>query len=181
MERDSRKGRRKSMKLTKIGQGLLAAAACLALGVGISSCSTSDTIDYLFVTSNSANAVSNPDGQVTAYHVDSQSGSISQVSGTPVDSHGVNPVAEIATPNGQFLYVANHGSNNISEFTISTDGGLSFGHSYTTPGSEPVSIAMNNTGTLLFVLDYYQAGFSDAAPGPGALIVYPVSSDGTLG
>lgn len=169
------------MKLTRIGQGLLAAAACLALGVGITSCSTSDTIDYLFVTSNSANAVSNPDGQVTAYHVDSQSGSISQVAGTPVDSHGINPVAEISTPDGQFLYVANHGSNNISEFTIGTDGGLSFGHSYTTPGSEPLSVAMNTTGTLLFVLDYYQAGFSDTAPGPGALIVYPINSDGTLG
>jgi DNA-binding beta-propeller fold protein YncE len=34
---------------------------------------------------------------------------------------------------------------------------------------------------LLFVLDFYQPGFSDAAPGPGALVVYPINSDGSLG
>jgi len=65
------------MKWTRIGQGLLAAAACLGLGFGITSCSPSDTIDYLFVTSNSAGAGGN--GQVSSWHVDSQSGAISQV------------------------------------------------------------------------------------------------------
>jgi 6-phosphogluconolactonase len=169
------------MKLTRIGQGLLAAAASLGLGLTITSCSPSQTIDYLFVTSNNAASGSNGDGQITAYHVDSASGAISQVAGSPVDSKGANPVSAVTSPNGQFLYVANHGSNNVAQFTIGTDGQLSFGHSYTTAGSEPVSLAINNTGTLLFVLDYYGPGFSDTTPGPGILIVYPIGADGALG
>ena len=169
------------MKLTRIGQGLLAAAASVGLGFAITSCSPSQTIDYLFVTSNSAAAGSNGDGQITAYHVDSASGAISQVAGTPVDSKGANPVSAITSPNGQYLYVANHGSNNVAQFTIGTSGQLSFGHAYTTAGSEPVSLAINTTGTLLFVVDYYGPGFSDTTPGPGILTVYPISADGTLG
>ncbi len=169
------------MKLTRIGQGLLAVAASVGLGLVITSCSPSDTIDYLFVTSNSSAAGSGGNGQINSYHVDSQSGAISPVAGSPVSSQGANPVAEVASPNGQFLYVANHGSNNIAEFAIGTDGQLVFAKAYSTPGSEPVALALNKAGTLLFVLDYYQAGFSDTAPGPGALVVFPVNADGSLG
>jgi 6-phosphogluconolactonase len=169
------------MKLTRFGQGLLAAAAFLGLSFGITSCSPSDTIDYLFVTSNSTTAGTGAAGQVSSYHVDSESGTISAVAGSPVSSQGVNPVAEVASPNGQYLYIANHDSNGIAQFTIGTDGQLSFGHSYSTPGSEPIALAINTTGTLLFVIDYYGPGFSDTTPGPGALVVFPVSSDGTLG
>lgn len=169
------------MKLTRIGHGLLAVAACLLLGFGITSCSPSDTIDYLFVTSNSAAAGSGGNGQVSSYHVDSQSGALSEVAGSPFSSQGVNPVAEVASPNQQYLYVANQGSNSIAEFIIGSDGQLSFGTSYSTPGSEPVALAINSTGTLLFVLDYYGPGFSDNSPGPGILVVYPVNTDGSLG
>ncbi|MFY9748761.1 MAG: beta-propeller fold lactonase family protein [Acidobacteriaceae bacterium] len=167
------------MKFARIGQTLLAVAASLALGSGITSCSPSQTIDYLFVTSNSAGAGGN--GQVSSWHVDSESGAISQVAGSPVSSQGANPVAEVASPSGQYLYVANHGSNNVAEFIIGTDGQLSFGHTYSTPGSEPTALAINNAGTLLFVLDFYSPGFTDAAPGPGALVVFPINADGTLG
>ncbi len=169
------------MKWTKIGQALLAAATSLAMGLGVTSCSPSQTIDYLFVTSNSTSAGATANGQISSYHVDSDSGSISQVAGSPVSSQGANPVAEIGSPNGQYLYVANHGSNNIAEFTVGTDGQLSFNHAYTTPGSEPTALAMNAAGTLLFVLDYYGPGFSDTTPGPGVLVVFPINADGTLG
>ncbi|MFZ0270411.1 MAG: beta-propeller fold lactonase family protein [Acidobacteriaceae bacterium] len=169
------------MKLTRFGQGFLAVTASLALGFGLTSCSPSDTIDYVFVTSNSTTAGTGANGQISSYHVDSQSGAISVVAGSPVSSQGVNPVAEVASPNQQFLYVANHGSNSIAQFIIGTDGQLSFGKAYSTPGTEPVSMAINTAGTLLFVLDYYGPGFSDTTPGPGILVVYPVNSDGSLG
>lgn len=167
------------MKLKRIGQGFLATAASVALGLGMTSCSPSDTIDYLFVTSNSAS--SGNTGQITSYHVDSQSGALSEVTGSPFSSQGANPVAEAASPNQQHLYVANHDSNSIAEFTIGTNGQLASEHTYSTPGTEPVAMAMNAAGTFLFVVDYYQAGYSDTNPGPGELIVYPVNSDGTLG
>lgn len=163
------------MKLKRIGQGFLAATASLGMGLGMASCSPSATIDYVFVTSSS------PSGQITSYHVDSISGALTQVSSTPVSSQGNNPVAEVASPNQQYLYVANHDSSNIAVFSIGTSGQLANTHTYSTPGTEPVSMAINAAGTLLFVVDYYAPGYSDKTPGPGALVVYPVNSDGSLG
>jgi len=164
------------MKLKKIGRGFLAAAACVGAGLLLASCNPNATIDYVFVTS-----VDNGVGQVSSYHVESQSGVLIQVAGSPVSSQGSNPVAEVPSPNGQYLYVANQGSNNIAQFNIGTDGQLVAGKTYATPGSEPVSLAVNTAGTYLFVLDYYGPGYSDASPGPGGLVVYPINSDGSLG
>jgi 6-phosphogluconolactonase len=166
------------MKLMRIGQGFLATAACLGIGLGITSCNPGNTIDYLFVTSNNSKLATG--GQVTSYHVNSYSGTLTAV-GPAASTNGDDPVAEVASPNQQNLYVANRGSNTIAQFTIGTDGELAFGHSYTTPGVNPVALAINGTGTLLFVVDYYQAGFSDTTPGPGELVVYPIGADGTLG
>ncbi|MGB6130992.1 MAG: beta-propeller fold lactonase family protein [Acidobacteriaceae bacterium] len=164
------------MKLTKFGQVALATAACLAAGLSLTACNPSSTVDYVFVTSTTSSG-----GKVSSYHLDSVSGSLSEVGGSPFSSQGNNPVAEVPSPNGQYLYVANEASNNIAEMTIGTDGQLSPGKTYTTPGTEPISLAMNTNGTLLFVLDYYGPGYSDATPGPGALVVYPINSDGSLG
>jgi 6-phosphogluconolactonase len=164
------------MKLNKIGRVFLAAAGSVGAGLLLASCNPNATIDYVFVTS-----VDNGAGQVSSYHVESQSGVLVEVAGSPVSSRGNNPVAEVPSPNGQYLYVANQGSNNIAQFNIGTDGQLVAGNTYTTPGSEPVSVAINSAGTFLFVLDYYGPGFSDASPGPGALVVYPINSDGSLG
>lgn len=163
------------MKWINIGRSFLAAAASVGIGLVMTSCSPSDTIDYVFVTSNT------PSGQVSSYHVDSESGALSEVSGSPFSSQGDNPVYEVASPSGQYLYIANHDSNNIAVFAISTDGAVASQKTYTTPGSEPVSLAINAAGTLLFVVDYYAPGFSDTNPGPGILIVYPINSDGSLG
>lgn len=167
------------MKLTRIGQGFLAAAASLGVGLGISSCNPGDTIDYLFVTLNNANASST--GKVLSYRVNSYSGTLTNLAGNPVSSQGDDPVALVATPNQKYLYVANRYSNNIAEFAIGTDGQLVFGKSYSTPGAEPVALTVNNSGTLLFAVDYYQSGYSDATPGPGDLTVYPINADGSLG
>jgi 6-phosphogluconolactonase (cycloisomerase 2 family) len=166
------------MKWKTIGQGLLAVTASLGMGLGVTSCSPSQTIDYVFVTSNAAGSTN---GEVASYHVDSESGALSLVAGSPFADSGSNPVALVASPNQQYLYVANHDSSNIAMYTIGTDGQLAAGKTYPTPGTEPVSLALNSTGTLLFVLDYYAPGFTDATPGPGALVVYPVNADGSLG
>jgi len=166
------------MKWKTIGQGLLAVTASLGMGLGVTSCSPSQTIDYVFVTSNAAGSTN---GEVSSYHVDSVSGALSPVAGSPFADSGSNPVALVASPNQQYLYVANHDSSNIAMYTIGTDGQLAAGKTFATPGTEPVSLAINSTGTLLFVLDYYAPGFSDATPGPGALVVYPINADGSLG
>jgi 6-phosphogluconolactonase len=164
------------MKFSKSGQALLAAAVSICIGLGITSCGESNTIDYLFVTASKNNP-----GQISVYRVDLESGALTQIQDSPYSSGGRNPVAVITSPNGKNLYDINHDDNTIVEYAIGTDGKLYPQHTYTTPGTEPTAITTNSTGTLLFVTDTFQIGFSPANPGPGALAVYPINADGSLG
>ena len=156
-----------------------AAAACLLL----LSCGASNTIDFLYVTSN----LENP-GQINAYEVNSESGALRQIPDSPYPSGGRNPVYVVTTPSGKYLYVANHDDNTIVQYAVGTDGKLYPLTTTNTPGTEPVALAVNSSGSQLYVLDYYapaapgQPSYTDLNPGPGALIVYPInSSNGTLG
>ncbi len=164
------------MKFSKSGQRLLAAAVSVGIALGITSCGQSNTVDYLYVTASKNNP-----GQIGVYYVDLLSGALTQISSSPYSSGGRNPVALVTSPNEKYLYVVNHDDNTIVEFAIGTDAKIYPQHTYNTPGTEPTAIAINSTGTLLFVVDYYQAGYTDANPGPGAVVVYPINSDGSLG
>lgn len=162
---------------------LIAAASIAAVSLLILSCGASNTVDFLYVTSN----LQNP-GQINAYEVNSESGQINQIADSPYPSGGRNPVYIVTAPSGLFLYVANHDDNTIVQYAIGTDGKLYPLHTVNTPGTEPVALAINSAGTQLFVLDYYapaapgQPSYTDLNPGPGALIVYPVdATTGDLG
>jgi 6-phosphogluconolactonase (cycloisomerase 2 family) len=164
------------MKFSKTGQALLAAAVSIGIGLGITSCGESNTIDYLFVTASKNNP-----GQVSVYRVDQESGALTQIQDSPYSSGGRNPVAEVTSPNGSNLYVANHDDNTIVEFAIGTDGKLYPQHTYNTPGTEPSALAINAAGTYLYVVDYYQPSYTSLQPGPGAVVVFPINTDGSLG
>lgn len=162
------------MKFRKPGQILLAVAASALVGLGLTSCGQSNTIDFLYVTANK----NTPQGQIAAYWVDQQSGAISQIPDSPYPSGGENPVAEVASPNGKVLYVVNHDDNAIVEFAIGTDAKLYPQKTCNTPGTNPEAVAINSTGTELFVVDTYapapsgQAAYSQTNPGPGALVAF---------
>lgn len=169
-------------KLKQFGKWLAAAASAAAVSLLILSCGASNTIDFLYVTSN----LQNP-GQINAYEVDSESGALHQIADSPYPSGGRNPVYIATAPSGLYLYVANHDDNTIVQYAIGTDGKLYPLTTTNTPGTEPVALAINSAGTALYVLDYYapaapgQPSYTDLNPGPGALIVYPINSNGTLG
>jgi 6-phosphogluconolactonase (cycloisomerase 2 family) len=170
------------MKLRKSGRVLLATAS-LGLGLGITSCSPSNTIDYVYVTASKANP-----GQISVYRVDSESGALTQIQDSPYPSGGRNPVGAVTSPDGKYLYVINKDDNTIVQFAIGTDGKLYPQQTCNTPGSEPVSLAINTSQTLLYVADFYSPTtpggpvYSSANPGPGALVAYTVdSSTGKLG
>jgi 6-phosphogluconolactonase len=164
------------MKFRKSGQALLAAAVSIGIGLGITSCGESNTIDYLFVTASKNNP-----GQIAVYRVDQESGALTQIPDSPYNFPGRNPVAEVTSPNGSSLYVAYHDDNTIVQHNIGTDGKLYPANTITPPGTEPVALGINAAGTFLFVVQTFQTGFSDSQPGPGALVVYPINADGTLG
>ena len=166
----------------QIGRRLLAIASVTAVSALGLSCAASNTIDFLYVTSN----LQSP-GQINVYEVNSESGALFQIPDSPYPSGGRNPVYEVATPNGLNLFVANHDDNSIVEFAIGTDGKLYPIETVNTPGTEPVALALNAAGTQLYVLDYYapsapgQPSYTDLNPGPGALVAYPITIDSKSG
>jgi 6-phosphogluconolactonase len=165
------------MKLSRLGRTALASAVSVALGLGVIACGPPNTIDFLYVTSSKQNP-----GQINVYKVDSSIGALIPLSTSPYSSGGANPVAVAASPNGKNLYVVNHDSNTINVFTVATDGTIAQQQSCTTPGSNPNQLAVNTTGTYLYVTETYQPSFNADNPGPGgALLVYPISDSGQLG
>jgi 6-phosphogluconolactonase (cycloisomerase 2 family) len=150
-------------------------AVSAGLILGIAACGRSNTIDYVFVANNSGSP-----GQINVYLVDNESGVLTQTSTSPY-SVGNNPVSLATSPDQKFLYVLNRGDNTIVSYSIGSDATLTKANTYTTPGSSPTSMKINSAGTYLYVTDAYQSGFSATNPGPGAVVAYPISSDGSLG
>ncbi len=164
------------MKFRKFGQIAMAAAASLGLGLGITACGPSNTIDFLYVTSSKPNP-----GQINVYAVDSQSGALIQIQDSPYSSGGRNPVADVTSPNGKNLYVINHDDNTVVEFAVGTDGKIYPQQTCNTPGTFPMQLAVNPAGTYLYVVETYQPNYNVSLPGPGALVIFPINSSGTLG
>jgi 6-phosphogluconolactonase len=164
------------MKFSRIGRTALASVVSLGLGFGLIACGPSNTIDFIYVTSSKATP-----GQINVYRVDSEAGALIPIPGSPYNSGGNNPVADVTSPNNQNLYVVNHDTNSVVTFTIATDGSLSQQQSCSTPGGSPIQLAINKAGTYLYVVETYQPNHSAANPGPGALVVFPISANGQLG
>ena len=164
------------MKFSRIGRTALASVVSLGLGFGVIACGPSNTIDFIYVTSSKATP-----GQINVFRVDSEAGALIPIPGSPYPSGGNNPVADVTSPNNQNLYVVNHDTNSVVTFTIATDGSLSQQQSCSTPGGSPIQLAINKAGTYLYVVETYQPNHSATNPGPGALVVFPISANGQLG
>jgi 6-phosphogluconolactonase (cycloisomerase 2 family) len=177
------------MKLRKFGRDAVTAGLSLCVAASFTACGkpgTNNTVDYVYVT----NSKNNP-GQVNVYYLDRNSGGLQQIPDSPYPSGGSNPVALAASPNGKFLYVVNDGvggsaGSGIVEFGIGTDAKLYPQHTYQGPAGTSLSVpngaAVNSAGTLLFVTyTYIAAGASSLNPSSGALVVYPINADGSLG
>jgi 6-phosphogluconolactonase len=164
------------MKFSKFGRIVLASVVSLSLGFGVTACGPSNTIDFLYVTSSKSNP-----GQINVYKVDSEAGALIPIPDSPYSSMGRNPVALVTSPNGKNLYVIHHDDNTVEEFAIGTDGKLYPQQSCNMPGSYPSQLAVNKTGTYLYIVETFQPNYSTNLPGPGALVVFPINATGGLG
>lgn len=169
------------MKSNRLGHVSLVSAIALILASTFTACNPV-TIDYLYVAGNKANP-----GQIQTFLVDRVSGALS-VKGSTISSGGVTPVALATATDYTHLWALNQGDSSIVTFDIGMDGKLTAGKtlSMSAEGNTPVAMSLNAQGTLLYVANKYQPDCSSYTPNAatctgGALAVYPIASDGTVG
>jgi 6-phosphogluconolactonase len=167
--------RRKRMKFSKPSQLFLVSTIGLLAATLVTACQIV-TIDYVFIASSAGSG--NSSGLIDVFAADSETGALRPAT-SPASSGGNSPVALAVSSSYENLYVANQASNNIVHFSIANNGVLSKQDAVTlsSEGTVPVSIAVNNAGTRLYVV-------SSELPGnvPGAaLAVFSLGSDGSIG
>lgn len=91
-------------------------------------------------------------GTISAYTIDPASGILTEIAGSPF-SAGVNSHSLAVDPTGQFLYVANHESNDVSAYTIDGTSGVltPISGSPFAAGSGPHSVTVDPSGQFVYV------------------------------
>jgi len=85
---------------------------------------------------------------------------------------GGMPTAMLLSPTGETLFVANSATNNISTYTVKTDGTLTAGSSSATTGATPLSMAIDSASHFLFVANQG----SQIDPASGTVSVFTIQS-----
>ncbi|HEU5350975.1 MAG TPA: beta-propeller fold lactonase family protein [Terracidiphilus sp.] len=158
------------MKFSKTSQLFLVSALGLVVATALTACQIV-TIDYVFVASQGTPGADS-NGMIETFAADSESGALRDVS-KQISSGGVNPVSMAVTSDYANLYVANagdEGGGTVAHFTIAVDGTLTAKDALSLSDS-PVAVAVNATGTYLYVV----SGTTSAT-----LTAYSLSS-GTIG
>ena len=161
----------------------LASMLSVAMGLGLTACSSNHTVAFLYATT----AKNNP-GVISGYKIDLQAGRLTQLADSPVPSGGRNPVALVASPDHRFIYVVHRDDSTVVVFAIGTDGKLYAQHTYNVTGSFPLAASIDASGKFLYIPFTYQKGpngeqlYTPANPGPGGVTTFPINTtDGSLG
>jgi 6-phosphogluconolactonase len=142
------------MKFRNVGQVLLALVVSVGLSIGVTSCTNSYTVGYLYVTGSQYN-------QISGFNINNQTGKLTPVQKSPFGTSGANPVRILVLSGGRFVYVLNAGDpttntpSNVSLFQIGGDGVLTFQASYFSQGNQSISMLTDSSGAHLYVLDEY--------------------------
>jgi hypothetical protein len=142
------------MKFRNVGQVLLALVVSVGLSIGVTSCTNSYTVGYMYVVGSQYN-------QISGFNINNQTGKLTPVQKSPFGTNGANPVRDLVLSGGRFLYVLNHGdpstgvASNVSLFLIGGDGVLTFQASYFSQGNDSVSMLADSSGSHLYILDEY--------------------------
>jgi 6-phosphogluconolactonase (cycloisomerase 2 family) len=140
------------MKFRNVGQVLLALVVSVGLSIGVTSCTNSYTVGYMYVTGSQYN-------QISGFNINNQTGKLTPVRKSPFGTSGANPVRILVLSGGRFVYVLNQGDattpSNISVFQVGGDGVLTFQASYYPQGNQSISMLADSSGSHLYVLDEY--------------------------
>jgi DNA-binding beta-propeller fold protein YncE len=88
---------------------------------------------------------------VSAYLIAAGNGSLTPIGSPFLVAPGTGPVALSADPLGQFLYVANKTSNNVSAFAIDQTSGALAAIALPVSSTSPQSIAVDLSGQYVYV------------------------------
>jgi 6-phosphogluconolactonase len=145
------------MKFKKSGQILLALVVSLGLCLSVTSCTVDFTVAYLYVTGAQYN-------QIGAFKISNNTGNLTAIPGSPFGSGGTDPIRELVSSTGRYLYILNAGSiqsdgtyggGNIAVFSVGGNGVLAPQQTYTSQGNGSIRFALSSTGSFLYVLDQY--------------------------
>jgi 6-phosphogluconolactonase len=91
---------------------------------------------------------------VTAFRLNSNTGSLSQILGSPYPT-GLSPTSVRVHPNGKFVYISNAGEDTISLYKVGSTGALTEVTPRTATGKQPSDLVIDPGGNFLFVLNSF--------------------------
>jgi 6-phosphogluconolactonase (cycloisomerase 2 family) len=92
------------------------------------------------------------DDTISAFVIDSTTGALGLVSGSPFATGGIAPVAVAVDPNGVYLYAVENGSNEVAVFTIdAASGALTATALAIATGNSPAAIAIHPNNQYAYV------------------------------
>lgn len=126
-------------------QKALVVVLVVASVAGFVSCSSKNGSHYVYATIPAAS-------QLAVFREDPYSGVLTQLAGSPY-AVGSGAQSLVIHPSGKFLYVANpgQGENDVSLFTINSDGSVAENGSRTPVGTLPFLLAIDAAGSYLYV------------------------------
>jgi 6-phosphogluconolactonase len=154
------------MKLKNIGRAALALAASAVAVLGMTSCTLSYSVGYMFITGAQTGSGTSF-GQIATYKIQNNTGQLHSTS--LVGSAGVNPIQAVVNSSGSYLYVLNAGTgtrsapavSQIDLFAVGGSGVLTHQASFNPQGLNTKNIQIS--GNFLYALDEFAPGGS----GPG--------------
>lgn len=99
-------------------------------------------------------------GSVSAYTIDGITGALTEIAGSPFLA-GSGSYSVAVDPTGQFVYVANLGSNDVSAYRMDAAGALTgVAGSPFTAGTNPMSVAVDPMGKFVYVANLNSSNVS---------------------
>ncbi|MBE7181782.1 MAG: beta-propeller fold lactonase family protein, partial [Terriglobus roseus] len=162
--------------LGRITAALLLSAVCF----GLSSCSGTYTVGFLYVLSSRGTAA-DPNGTINEYGIDYQTGALLTLSSSGQSTEGRNPTNLVISANQKNLYVINHDDSTIQWLEIGTDGKLYPQKVTQLDGIFPTGIALSADSGYMYVTFTYRKTSLTANSGPGGVEVYKMGTPDSSG
>jgi 6-phosphogluconolactonase (cycloisomerase 2 family) len=121
---------------------------------------------YVYVVNSQDNAGGS--GDVAAFAINPLTGALTPIAGGPVSADNT-PTAIAVDHTGQFAYVTNKGSSDVTFFDIGSNGALTMQTNYPTPGIAQTAIAVAPSNQYVYTGGYGAAWGFSLNPTTGAL------------